>query len=222
MQAIEKSCNVYFFTMSLEVGLENWVKFAQLFQFGKPTQLDLPNESPGLVPTRQYFNKKYGERGWTKGQILNLAVGQGDLLVTPLQMAYFATILANEGFAFKPHLIKKIEDPISGEIIPVELDSLVVPGVSPDTFKKIKLGMSLVVNGSRGTGRAAWLPNVKVGGKTGTAQNPHGEDHAWFIGFAPVDNPIVALAILVENGGSGGAVAAPIARSVLSLIFSKQ
>lgn len=222
MQAIEQSCNVYFFTVSLEVGLENWSKYAQLFQFGKPTQLDLPNESSSPVPTKEYFNEKYGARGWTRGMLLNLAVGQGDLLVTPLQMAYFAMILANEGVAFRPHLLKKIEDPTSGEIIPVEPHSLKVQGVSVETFKKIKLGMSLVVNGSHGTGRAAWIPNAKVCGKTGTAQNPHGEDHAWFIGFAPLEHPSVALCILVENGGSGGAVAAPIARGILSLIFSDE
>ncbi|MFQ6114309.1 MAG: penicillin-binding protein 2, partial [bacterium] len=209
MQAIEQSCNVYFYTMSLEVGLDNWSKFAKLFQFGKPTRLDLPNESSGLVPTKEYFNERYRKQGWTRGMILNLAVGQGDLLVTPLQMAYFTMILANEGFAFKPHLLKKIEDPTSRQTVPIEVDSLKVRGVGPETFKKIKLGMSLVVNGPHGTGRAAWIPQMTVCGKTGTAQNPHGEDHAWFIGFAPMENPVVALCILVENGGSGGAVAAP-------------
>ncbi|MFQ5822456.1 MAG: penicillin-binding protein 2 [bacterium] len=221
LQALEQSCNVYFYTMSLEVGLENWSKFAKLFQFGKLTHLDLPNESAGLVPNKEYFDRKYGERGWTTGMLLNLAVGQGDLLVTPLQMAYLAMILANEGLAFKPHLVKKIETLSSGKFILTELDSLRVRGVSSDSFKKIKQGMYLVVNGSHGTAKAARLPEIKVCGKTGTAQNPHGEAHAWFIGFAPMENPVVAFCIFVENGGSGGAVAAPIARGVLSIIFSQ-
>lgn len=219
-EAVEQSCNVYFYTMSLEVGLDNWSKFSNLFHFGKLTHLDLPNESAGLVPNKEFFDNRYGEKGWTKGLILNLAVGQGDLLVTPLQMAYFTMIIANEGLAFKPHLVKKIEDPISGDIIQTEIESFKVKGISQDTYRKIKHGMYLVVNGPHGTGKAARIPEIEVCGKTGTAENPHGKDHAWFIGFAPMENPVVAFSILVENGGSGGAVAAPIARGVLSLLFN--
>jgi len=218
--AVEQSCNVYFYTMSLEVGLSNWSQFANLFHFGRMTQLDLPNEGSGVVPDKKYFDNKYGERGWFKGMLLNLAVGQGDLLVTPLQMAYFAMILANEGLVFKPHFIKRIEDPVSGDFIFAEIDSFRIQGVSPDTYRMIKQGMYLVVNGPHGTGRAAWIPKINVCGKTGTAENPHGEDHAWFIGFAPMESARVAVSIFVENGGSGGAVAAPIARGIMSLIFN--
>jgi penicillin-binding protein 2 len=220
LEAVEQSCNVYFYTLGLEIGLDNWSTFAKLFHFGMATQLDLPNESAGLVPDKEYLDAKYAEEGWTKGMIVNLSIGQGDLLVTPLQMANFAMMLANEGLAFRPHLVRKIEDPVSGEFIPTKIDSFRIQGVSPDTYKKIKEGMYLVVNGSHGTGKAAWLPQVKVSGKTGTAENPHGEDHAWFIGFAPTENPQVAISILVENGGSGGAVAAPIARGILSILFN--
>jgi penicillin-binding protein 2 len=220
--AVEQSCNVYFYTRGLEVGLENWSKFAKLFRFGQPTQIDLPNEGAGIVPDKLYFDKKYGEHGWTRGLIVNLAVGQGDLLVTPLQMAYFAMILGNEGKAFKPRLVKKIVDPISGQIMRSTVDSLRIEGIANETYKKIKQGMYLVVNGARGTGRGAGIPKIKVCGKTGTAENPHGEDHAWFIGFAPMDHPEVAFCILVENGGKGGAVAAPIARGILSLYFENQ
>jgi penicillin-binding protein 2 len=217
--AIEQSCNVYFYTKSLEVGLDNWAKYSKLFLFGKPTGIDLPNESAGLVPDRAYLDAKYGERRWSKGLILNLAVGQGDLLTTPLQMAYFAMILGNEGVAYKPRLLRKIVDPITHHAAFPASDSVRVQGISPDTFKKLKQGMYLVVNGGRGTGRAAWIPRVKVCGKTGTAQNPHGDSHAWFIGFAPMEKPEIAFCILVENGGGGGAVAAPIARGLLSIFF---
>ncbi len=217
--AIEQSCNVYFYTKGLEVGLDNWAKYSKLLLFGKPTGIDLPNESAGLVPDRAYFAAKYGERRWSKGLVVNLAVGQGDLLTTPLQMAYFAMILGNEGVAYKPRLLRKIVDPVTHHAAFPASDSVHLSGISPDTFKKLKQGMYLVVNGGRGTGRAAWIPRVKVCGKTGTAQNPHGDSHAWFIGFAPMEKPEIAFCILVENGGGGGAVAAPIARGLLSIYF---
>lgn len=222
LKAIEQSCNVYFYTKGLEVGLESWSNFAKAFQFGKATGIDLPNESAGLVPDREYFDKKYGKKGWTKGLMLNLAVGQGDLLTTPLQMAYLAMILGNEGWAFRPHLLRRAVNKTTGEIVEGQIDSMRVQGISNSTFEIIKRGMYLVVNGSGGTAKASRLPNVEVCGKTGTAQNPHGNAHAWFIGFAPKENPEIAFCVLVENGGSGGAVAAPIARGILSRYFSKQ
>jgi penicillin-binding protein 2 len=217
--AIEQSCNVYFYSKGLEVGLEHWSKYSKLFGFGRPTGIDLPNENAGLVPDKTYLDAKYGERRWSRGLILNLAVGQGDLLTTPLQMAYFAMILGNEGLAYKPRMVRKIVDPITQQAAYPAIDSMRVRGISPETFKKLKQGMYLVVNGGRGTGRGSWIPKVKVCGKTGTAQNPHGDSHAWFIGFAPMENPEIAFAILVENGGGGGAVAAPIARELLSIYF---
>jgi len=217
--AIAQSCNVYFFSKMLDIGLEDWSVFSKRFRFGQMTGIDLPNESSGLVPNAFYFDQKYGRRGWTRGLELNLAVGQGDLLVTPLQMAYFAMIVGNEGMAYQPHLVQTIEDPQTGQIIRAKVDSARISGVSHETFRLLKRGMFLVVNGEHGTGRAAWSRGVKACGKTGTAQNPHGEDHAWFIGFAPMDNPEIAFSILVENGGSGGAVAAPIARGILNTYF---
>ncbi len=220
--AIEQSCNVYFYTKGLEVGLESWSKYSKLFGFGTQTGIDLPNESAGLVPDKTYFDSKYGERKWSKGLILNLAVGQGDLLTTPLQMAYFAMIVGNEGRAYKPHLLRKIVDPATHHTAYPQIDSVAVHEILPDTFTKIKQGMYLVVNGPHGTGRGASIPGVKVCGKTGTAQNPHGDSHAWFIGFAPVDKPEIAFCILVENGGGGGAVAAPIARGLLSIHFENR
>ncbi|HEX9652325.1 MAG TPA: penicillin-binding protein 2, partial [bacterium] len=217
--AIEQSCNVYFYTKGLEVGLENWSKYSRLFGFGSLTGLDLPNESAGLVPDKNYFDRKYGVRKWSRGLILNLAVGQGDLLATPLQMAYLAMILGNEGKAYKPHMLRKIVDPVTHQTAYPRIDSVRVREIAPATYQKIKQGMYLVVNGPRGTGRGSWIPKIKVCGKTGTAQNPHGESHAWFIGFAPMENPEIAFCILVENGGGGGAVAAPIARGLLSVHF---
>ena len=222
LAAVEQSCNVYFWEKSRDIGLKKWSEFSRNFQFGKLTKIDLPNESPGLVPTKEYFDRKYGEKKWTRGLVLNLVVGQGDLLTTPLQMAQFAMILANEGVLCRPHLVKKIQDPLTGEVVFTKVDSIQIQGTSKKTYRTIKQGMNLVVNGVKGTAKSARIRGVTVCGKTGTAQNPHGNSHAWFIGFAPMDKPEIALCIMVENGGSGGAVAAPIAGGVLSIYFNDQ
>lgn len=223
LEAIQGSCNVYFYQKGLDVGLGNWSRFSRVFRFGSKTGIDLPNESAGLVPDSAYFDAKYGPRGWTRGLLLNLSVGQGDLLTTPLQMAWFAMVLGNEGVGYEPRLVKKIIDPVSGRAIldrPVRVE---INGVSAPTYETIKEGMSRVVNAyPGGTGRAARLTGIEVCGKTGTAQNPHGKSHAWFIGFAPRENPEIAFCIMVENGGGGGAVAAPIAGGLLRLYFENQ
>ena len=222
LQAVEQSCNVYFFTKSLDIGVDDWSAYSKKFRFGEATGIDLPDENSGLAPDRSYLNAKYGERGWTQGYLLNLAIGQGDLLVTPLQMAFFAMIIANEGKAQKPHLVHQIIDPVSlNETLNLP-DSIRVSGIGQSTFEVIKKAMSRVVQGVGGTAKAAAVKGVEVCGKTGTAENPHGEPHAWFIGFAPRAQPEVAFAVLVENGGSGSAVAAPIAGKVLRAYFNQQ
>jgi len=217
--AIAHSCNVYFYRLSLKTGVDPWADFARRFGFGKPTGIDLLAESSGLVPDRVYLDRVYGKSGWSKGMLLNLGIGQGDLLVTPLQMAQFAMILANRGIYYRPHLLNRIYDVEHQEFINYRPERREVQGISQKTFDVLLEGMYRVVNMPGGTGRACYLPDVRVAGKTGTAQNPHGEPHAWFIGFAPFDNPEVAICVLVENGGSGGAHAAPIARKILRRYF---
>jgi len=218
-EAVEQSCNVYFYNLGLQVGLETWAEFAKAFGFGKPTGIDLPGESPGQVPDEAYLSARYGKGRWPRGLILNVSVGQGDLLVTPLQMAMLAAIIANDGLRIRPHLVEYMQDPAKGSISRLPVDSSRIPGVSKQTFQIIKQGMYLVVNGPKGTGRAAWVMEVPAAGKTGTAQNPHGDDHAWFIGFAPFDRPQIAFCVFVENGGKGGGVAAPIAGEIIRKYF---
>lgn len=219
LEAIEQSCNVYFYKLGLKVGLDNLAKFSQIFLFGKSTDIDLIAEKSGLVPDRDYLDQKYGKDRWSKGLILNLAIGQGDLLVTPLQMGRLAMIIANEGVYYPLRLLNYLEDPIDGTRTRASIDSNKITGVSQETFKILKQGMIRVSHGEHGTGRAAAYRDITVAGKTGTAENPHGEDHAWFIGFAPADNPKIAFCIFVENGGSGGKVAAPIARLIIKNYF---
>lgn len=217
--AIKHSCNVYFYRLSLKVGVDTWADFARKFGFGKPTGIDLLGESAGLVPDTKYLDEVYGKGGWTKGLLLNLGIGQGDLLVTPLQMAQFAMIMANSGKYFQPHLVYKIYDKVAKKMIYPSPREENVSGISQETFSILREGMYKVVNEVGGTGRASWMPDVTVAGKTGTAQNPHGESHAWFVGFAPYDNPEVAICVFVENGGGGGAHAAPIAGKIFRAYF---
>lgn len=221
LQAIEQSCNVYFYRMGLKVGLKNWADYARRFGFGEATQIDLIGESDGLVPNEDYLDQRYGKNKWSKGLILNLAVGQGDLLATPLQMAYFAMTLANEGNTFRPHLKRGVQDPSSGIEEYTPPDSVHIQPIRPETYALIKRGMLRVVYGDHGTARSAAVRGITVAGKTGTAQNPHGEPHAWFIGFAPFDDPQIAICIFIENGGGGGAVAAPIAHEIISLLLKE-
>jgi penicillin-binding protein 2 len=220
-RAIEASCDVYFYRMGLKVGLENWSEYARKFGFGSRSQIDLIGESAGLVPDKVYFDQRYGKNGWTKGQLVNLAIGQGDLLVTPLQMAVLAMTIANNGNSFHPHLRYLIEDPVSGEKTQLPPDSVKVEGIEQRHYDRVKEAMRLAVNGDHATGRSSIVRGVTTAGKTGTAQNPHGDDHAWFIGYAPYEDPQVAWCVFVENGGHGGSTAAPVARLIVSLLRSE-
>jgi penicillin-binding protein 2 len=209
LPAIKNSCNVYFYQLGLKIGLEIWAKYSKKFFFGQYTGIDLPNETSGLVPTIAWFNQRYGENGWTKGNLANLAIGQGELLTTPLQMAQFAAILANKGNFSTPHLVEYGFNKKNNKRTAFPKKTFQVDGISDETYNLIREGMLSVVNG--GTGWRASVYGIQVAGKTGTAQNPHGDDHAWFIGFAPYEDPEIAIAVIIENGGGGGAFAAPIA-----------
>ncbi len=213
-KAIIVSCNIYFYNMMLKVGLENWDKYGRMFGFGQREGIDLPGERRGLVPSAAYYDKRYGKHRWTQGYLISLAIGQGELGVTPLQLANYAATLGNEGHWHEPHLVKGYRDTRTGIFVPIEHESRTLP-ISKQTFEIVKHAMQGVVENKEGTGTRAQVPGVTVAGKTGTAQNPHGKDHAWFICFAPVDHPKIAIAVLVENAGYGGSISAPIARQMI-------
>ena len=221
LKAIEQSCNVYFYQLGLKVGLDEWSKFSRIFLFGKKTGVDFPLENSGLVPDHEYFDNRYGEKKWTKGLLVNLSIGQGDLLVTTLQMVQFAGIIAKRGIYHKPHLLKSTQNQITQETIVYESSPLKIEELPEEAYDIVHEGMFRVVNGEKGTAKAARVPGINVAGKTGTAQNSHGNDHAWFIGFAPRENPRVAIVVLIENGGGGGSIAAPKAGKLLKLYFQK-
>lgn len=211
--SIEHSVNVFYYKLVLRIGFDNWTKYGQLFGFGSKTGIDIPEETRGLLPSPEYFNKVYGPRGWTQGYVVSLGIGQGELGVSPLQMACYCSTLSNSGTYYQPHLVKLLKNPETGEMTPVRYNKRELP-IDKDYFKIIQKGMYLVVNGN-GTGRSIRTSSVDIAGKTGTAQNPHGKDHSWFIAYAPFDNPKIAICVMVENAGFGATVAAPIAQRII-------
>ena len=214
-EAIKQSCDIYFYQLGVQVGLESWVNYAKKFGFEKETGIDLDGEENGLIPTREYFDAAYGKRGWSGGALLNLAIGQGETLVSPIQMACFIGGIATKGKVARPHLYKG-SAALEGSWSPEPQNEFrKISGVSQETFEVMGRALLGVVEEKRGTGRLARVKGYKVAGKTGTSQNPHGEDHAWFIGFAPFEDPIIAVAAIVENSGHGGSVAAPLVGQII-------
>ncbi|HTK81040.1 MAG TPA: penicillin-binding protein 2 [Bacteroidota bacterium] len=221
VESIQRSCNVYYYQVMLKVGLEKWSEYGAEFGFGSPTGIDIFEENPGLLPSEDYYDRTYGKGRWTQGYLVSLAIGQGEVGVSPLQMACYAATLGNKGEYFTPHVVQKIRDKVSGQMFDVPTESRQV-SLSDNTWNLIREGMRRAVNVVGGTALTARVPGIEVSGKTGTAQNPHGKDHAWFIGFAPFDHPRIAICVLVENAGFGGVAAAPIAGACIEqYLFGK-
>jgi len=212
VSAIEKSCNTFFYKLIYKIGLDNWKEYATKFGFGNVTGIDLTEEVPGLIPDENYYIKRYGDN-WPKSIMASLGIGQGEVSVTPLQLAQYVSLIANDGKTKTPHVVKGYIDWKTENYIALDYKEINT-GVSQDALDIVKEGMFLVVNG-HGTATRIRLPDVEICGKTGTAQNPHGKDHAWFVGFAPYENPKIAIAVLVENVGFGSTYAAPIAQKVI-------
>ena len=209
-EAITRSCNVYFYQLMLKVGLDKWSQYGSEFGFGKATGVDIFEENPGLLPTTEWMNKRYGESGWTRGFLPSLGIGQGELGVTPLQMAAYAMVLGNKGRYYQPHAVRGIVHKTTHDTTLVTFDERDIH-LAENTWRVIREGMRGVVEEPGGTGALARVKGIESAGKTGTAQNPHGKSHAWYIGFAPYENPKIAVAVLIENVGYGGSYSAPIA-----------
>ncbi|MBS3945811.1 MAG: penicillin-binding protein 2 [Melioribacter sp.] len=217
--AIEKSCNTFFYQLVLKIGLDKWAEYSNRFGFGKKSNIDIPEESPGILPTRKYYDKAFGVDRWPKGILVSLGIGQGELSVTPLQLAQYAALFANYGKSAKPHFLKGYIETSTGKFVEVNPKTFDIY-ISSKSFDVVRYAMFKVVNGA-GTAGNIRLPDIQIAGKTGTAQNPHGDDHAVFIGFAPYENPKIAIAVIVENVGFGSVHAAPIARDVIKAYLQK-
>ena len=212
-KALQESSNTFFFWLmdkiAIQKGLDKWHELATSFGLGEYNNIDIPNEVTGTIPDSTFFNRVLGEGKWGIGDQLSLGVGQGFVAVSPLQMALVAAQIGNGGYKVQPHFVSAIRENDETMML-TNPKKEKIDWVDSNEIAVVKNGMRRVV--TDGSGRYyADLDSVKVAGKTGTAQNPHGQDHGWFISFAPVDDPKIAVAVLVENGGYGSISAAPIA-----------
>jgi len=214
LKGITESCDVYFYQLGARLGVDRLMEWTERSGLGRVTGIDIAGEVRGNVPTPSWYDRVYGKRKWSKGVVLNLAIGQGELLVTPIQAVGLVAGIVNDGLMMTPHLFKRAET-YSGRVIATARPT---PGhrlpYSRRTIAFLREAMVNVVQGTNGTGKQARIRGIEVGGKTGTAQNPHGDDHSWFVMYAPARDPRIVVAVVVENAGSGAAVAAPIARKV--------
>ncbi|WP_028295567.1 penicillin-binding protein 2 [Olivibacter sitiensis] len=222
IQAIQHSCNTYFgYTyatmldkrkMKPEKAYSLWREAVMKFGIARDLEIDLPNERKGLLPTADFYTKRFGNANWTSSFNISNSIGQGEVEITVLQMANIMAIVANRGYYYRPHLIKSIGE---DHVIKKEFTEKIDVGVEERYFEPVIEGMSRVVNVPGGTGYSVRIPGIEMCGKTGTAQNPHGKDHAVFFAFAPRENPKIAVAVLVENMGFGGSWAGPIASMMI-------
>ncbi|NNF67010.1 MAG: penicillin-binding protein 2, partial [Gammaproteobacteria bacterium] len=239
--AIEQSCDIYFYELALELDIDRIHKFMSQFGFGQLTGIDIRGENPGLLPSRDWKRRSFSlraEQVWFPGETIITGIGQGFMLATPLQLAHATAIIAARGKRFKPRLISAVRDPISGQRVPnppVELPAVTVS--DPDYWEIIVEAMADVVHGEHGTAIASGYGlKYRMAGKTGTSQifSIGQEDeydaeeveerlrhHALFIAFAPLEDPEIAIAVIIENAGSGAAAAAPVARAMFDAWFSQ-
>jgi penicillin-binding protein 2 len=228
-RSLVQSCDVYYYNVGLKLGVDRIAQWAKKFGLGGPTGLALDSEKPGLVPSSAWKKKRFGQP-WYEGETPSVSIGQGYNLATPLQMVRVAAALGNGGIIYEPNIVSKIVNP-DGEIayqFTPKIQSRL--NASPKTLEAVREACRGVVAG--GTGAAARLPNIEVGGKTGTSQvvslgkegkgkgRRKTQDHAWFVSFAPVEDSQIAVAVIIEHGGQGGKVAAPVAREVMREFFN--
>jgi len=220
-EALTKSDNVYFYEMGNRVGIDNLEKYARMYGLGNVTGIELQGESKGLVANRRYKEEIYKDR-WYLSETFDAAIGQGFQLVTPLQMAMLMGEIANGGYRYKPFLVSKIISP-KGKTIktfsPKQTGRIKISEPTLEVIRNALKGVAL----PGGTAAQAFqgFP-ISVVGKTGTAENSHGDDHGWFVAYAPADDPQVVVSVIVENGGYGSQAAAPIAKDILTAFFHVQ
>jgi penicillin-binding protein 2 len=219
VESIEQSCNPYYWNVFRSIidnpKYENtresfnvWRDYLESFNLGKTFGSDLLVERSGNVPRPEYYDRYFGKNVWRAMTIRSLSIGQGELLVTPLQLANMTAIIANKGFYYDPHVLKAVDR--DGQLAPAQFEKHLTM-VEPQYFDPVIEGMRLVYAGEHGTARWYAHDSIAMCGKTGTVQNPHGENHSVFIAFAPADDPKIAISVVVENGGYGSVYGAPIA-----------
>jgi len=228
--AITHSCDVYFYKMGNRLGIENIAKYASLFGLGEKTGIDLPSEKSGIVPSPKWKEQTRGEP-WYPGDTISVAIGQGYVTVTPIQMAKVIATISNNGVAHQPQLVRGIRRRNTGVIETLPVSKPMSLGLQPNFVKNIQNSLASVV--SNGTARRANSPLVTIAGKTGTSQvvalrsdkeketPKEFRDHAWFVSYAPFEDPKIAVAVLAEHSGHGGSAAAPLARKLIEAFIKK-
>lgn len=231
VEGVQQSCNSYFCNVfrrilentayeNTEKAFESWRRHVTSFGFGSELGSDFPNELSGNIPTAAYYDRYYTSGHWNFLTVISLAIGQGELLITPLQMANMTATIANKGYYYIPHLAKEIDGETS---IDEKFSEPQYTTIDSSCFSPIIDGMELAVNGQKGsTARIARMQDIVICGKTGTAENPHGADHSIFVAFAPKDNPQIAIAAYVENEGFGSTWAAPIASLMIEKYLKQE
>jgi penicillin-binding protein 2 len=240
--AIVRSCDVYFYQLALAIGIDDLANGLKAFGFGSATGLDIGGENPGIVPSPEWKKKRFARREdqvWFPGETINTGVGQGYMLVTPLQLAHAEATLAERGVAHAPRLLIGVEDAVTRKVTYTEpTDAPNVDDPTPEHWDFLRDAMVDVTSEARGTARGAMQGTTyKVAGKTGTAQvftvgqdekyreadvEERLRDHGLFVAYAPADAPRIALAVIVENGGGGARAAAPVARKVFDAYFKAE
>lgn len=227
-RSIQHSCNAYYCVLfrriidsdqysSAAEGFTQWRSYLDSFNLIEPSGINLPNEHGGIIPDRSYFDFLYGQGRWGSTTILSLAIGQAEISVTPLQLAVKTSAIVNQGHFFKPRLVREVRGEDTSYTIEPERNDT---GLDSSSFEGILPAMQDVID--NGTAWRARIPDIEWGGKTGTSQNPHGENHSMFIGVAPIDDPEIVIATVVENAGYGGAWAAPITSLMVEKFINKE
>jgi len=217
--AFEQSCDVYYYQLARQMGLRRFLRYMNTLNLDGPTGIDVPDERDGLIPDLEWYRKRLGTTP-PEGIALNLAIGQGEIVLTPLQLIAYVGGLVSDGILRQPHLANRAvlrdgtvtwqHDPRAGSR----------PLPTPEAHRQLILQLlERAVEGERGTGWRARIEGVRIGGKTGTAQNPHGEDHALFLAVAPAEDPRIVVLVVIEEAGHGGSVAAPVAHRLLEAFF---
>ena len=217
VDALSRSCDVYFYQLGERLGVDRIADEARRFGLGQTSGLDLDLEARGLVPDRAYYDKRFGKRGWSTGVSWNVGIGQGEVLVNIVQMARLYAALANGGFLPVPRLRHHVEDVAGNTVIPFSPARGERLHLDPADLAAVRQGMENVLSGG-GTAAGSALRDFPTAGKTGTVQNPHGKEHAFFCGYAPADKPEIAVALIVEHGEHGSSIA-PIFRQLVVTHF---
>lgn len=227
-KALRESCDVYFYRLGERLGVDRIAKYAKMLGLGNTYGIGLDNEKGGLIPTSEWKVKRFGKK-WLAGETLPVAIGQGYVLATPVQLAVMTATVANQGTIYRPHLVKKVVSPEGKVLREYQPHILSRASVHPESWKAVSRGLFAVVNERGGTGGRARLYEVAVAGKTGTSQVvklrrgkgiPYQfRDHALFVAYAPVEKPEIAVAVVVEHGEHGGSAAGPIAGRILRQYF---